>query len=134
MSYQNKMNGMMGDYLNARQIPMLLSGAFLIASAYQFGFFGNDIILAWFGNYTLTADHSIMVSLGAWVFAFASSETKELQYYEDWEKVAIALGPTVILGEYLFTGMTDFLLSLGDPLGMQLAFLAATVSWGVAVR
>lgn len=133
MSYSGKMNGMMGDYLNARNIPMILSGAFLLASLYQFGGVGT-ITLNWLGNYTLTADHAIMVSLGAWAFAFASSETKELQYYEDWEKVAIALGPTVILGEYLSTEMTDFLLSIGDPLGMQLAFFAAMVSWGVAVR
>ena len=133
MSYSNKMNGVMGDYLNARNIPMILSGAFLLASLYQFGGVGT-ITLNWLGNYTLTADHAIMVSLGAWVFAFASSETKELQYYEGWEKIAIALGPTVILGDYLTTEITDLLLSIGDPLGMQLAFLATVVSWGVAVR
>lgn len=133
MSYSNMANGVMDDYLNAKNVPMILSGAFLFASLYQFGGVGT-ITFNWLSNYSLTADHAIMVSLGAWVFAFASSETKQFQYYDTWEKIAIALGPAVILGDYLTVEVTDLLLQLGDPLGMQLAFVASVVSWGVAVR
>jgi hypothetical protein len=32
------------------------------------------------------------------------------------------------------TEIHDFLVSIGDPLGMQLAFLVTVLSWAVAVR
>ncbi|QIO21347.1 hypothetical protein [Haloarcula sp. JP-L23] len=132
MSYQSKASGMMNDYLNVRKVPMVLSGAFLAASLYQFGGIGT-ITLEWL-SYTLTADHAIMVSLGAWIVAFASSETKQFQYYDGLEKVAIALGPLVILGDYFTVEVTDLLLQIGDPLGMQIAFFVTVVSWGAAVK
>jgi len=131
MSY-GRANGLVDDYLSLRRIPMVLSAAFLAASLYQFGGV-STITLEWF-NYTLTADHSVMVSLVAWVVAFASSETKELRNYGTYEKLAIAAGPIVILGDYFTVEVTDLLLQLGNPLGMQIAFVATAVSWMAAVR
>jgi len=132
MSYQNRAKGMVSDYMNVRTLPATLSVAFILASLYQFGGI-TTVELPWI-SYTLTTQHGLMVSLGAFAAAFASSETKEFQYYEDWEKVAIAAGPGVILGQQYVTEVNDFLVSLGDPLGMQLAFLTTVVSWGVAVQ
>jgi hypothetical protein len=40
----------------------------------------------------------------------------------------------VILGDYLTTEVTDLLMGFGDPLGMQIAFVATLASWTVAVR
>lgn len=132
MSYQNRASGLVNDYMTLRSIPAMLSVAFIGASLYQFGGI-STIDLSWL-NYTLTAEHSVMVSLGAFVVAFMSSETKQFQNYEDWEKVAIAVGPLVILGDYLTVEVSDMIMQLGDPLGFQLAFLATIVSWAVAVR
>ncbi|GCF14607.1 hypothetical protein Harman_25420 [Haloarcula mannanilytica] len=132
MSYQNRASDMVSDYMNIRSLPAMLSVAFIAASLYQFGGI-TTVELPWL-SYTLTTQHSLVISLGAFAAAFASSETKEFQYYEDWEKVAIALGPVVILGNEYIPQINDFLFSLGDPLGMQLAFIATVVSWGVAVQ
>ncbi|MFY4811293.1 hypothetical protein ACOJIV_01090 [Haloarcula sp. AONF1] len=132
MSYQNRATDMVSDYMNIRSLPAMLSVAFVAASLYQFGGI-TTVELPWL-SYTLTTQHSLLISLGAFAAAFASSETKQFEYYEDWEKVAIALGPAVILGNEYLPAVNDFLTSLGDPLGMQLAFLATVVSWGVAVQ
>ncbi|KAA9406704.1 MULTISPECIES: hypothetical protein [Haloarcula] len=132
MSYQNRASDMVSDYMNIRSLPAMLSVAFVAASLYQFGGI-TTVELPWL-SYTLTTQHSLLISLGAFAAAFASSETKQFEYYEDWEKIAIALGPAVILGNEYLPAVNDFLTSLGDPLGMQLAFLATVVSWGVAVQ
>lgn len=132
MSYQKRASGMVSDYMNVRSLPAMLSVAFVAASLYQFGGI-TTVQLPWL-SYTLTTQHSLLVSLGAFAAAFASSETKSFEYYEDWEKVAIVAGPAVILGNEFFQPVNDFLISLGDPLGMQLAFIATVVSWGVAVQ
>lgn len=132
MSYQNRATNMVSDYMNIRSLPAMLSVAFVAASLYQFGGI-TTVELPWL-SYTLTTQHSLLISLGAFAAAFASSETKQFEYYEDWEKIAIALGPAVILGNEYLPAVNDFLTSLGDPLGMQLAFLATVVSWGVAVQ
>jgi len=132
MSYQNRATDMVSDYMNIRSLPAMLSVAFVAASLYQFGGV-TTVELPWL-SYTLTTQHSLLISLGAFAAAFASSETKQFEYYEVWEKVAIALGPAVILGNEYLPAVNDFLTSLGDPLGMQLAFLATVVSWGVAVQ
>ncbi|WP_336329233.1 hypothetical protein [Haloarcula sp. CGMCC 1.2071] len=132
MSYQNRASDMVTDYMNIRSLPAMLSVAFVAASLYQFGGV-TTVELPWL-SYTLTTQHSLLISLGAFAAAFASSETKQFEYYEDWEKIAIALGPAVILGNEYLPAVNDFLTSLGDPLGMQLAFVATVVSWGVAVQ
>jgi hypothetical protein len=90
-------------------------------------------MLPWL-DYTLTQEHSVLVSLAVFGAAFASSETMQFESYEDWEKVVIAAGPVLIVGAHYVTAINDFLLSLGDPLGHQLAFLVTIASWGVAVQ
>lgn len=132
MAASNRMNSMMSDYMNIRSLPAMLSVAFIAASLYQFGGI-TEINLEWL-SYTLTTEHSLLVSLGAFAAAFASSETKRFENYETWEQVAIAAGPAVILGHEYVTEVSSFLTDLGDPLGMQIAFLLTVVSWGVAVQ
>ncbi|WP_135827907.1 hypothetical protein [Halorussus halobius] len=128
---------MVSDYANIRSIPAILSVAFIAASLYQFGGI-SAIELMWLGgangSYTLSTQHSLLVSLGAFVVAFASSETKSFEHYELQEQVLIALGPALILGNEYVTVVSDLLTNIGDPLGMQLAFVATIVSWAVAVQ
>ncbi|AHF22113.1 gp3 [Haloarcula hispanica pleomorphic virus 2] len=133
MSYSNKASGMLGDYANLRTLPAMLSVVFVIGGLYQFGGI-SDVTITWLSSYTLTGQHAVVASMGTFLAAFASSETRSFDRYEDWEKVMIAAGPLLILGEQYTTEVSDFLIGLGDPLGMQIAFLVTVVSWGVAVR
>ncbi|AKH97354.1 hypothetical protein [Halanaeroarchaeum sulfurireducens] len=127
-----KMSAALSDYTNFRTLPALLSVAFVIASLYQFGGI-SQVSLPWF-EYTLTTDHAILLSLLAFVIAFASSETRAFEHYQDWEQVVIVLGPALIIGFQYVGVITDLVRGFGDPLGLQLAFVATVVSWSVAVR
>jgi hypothetical protein len=131
-SYQNRAGDMVSDYANIRTVPAMLSTLYIIAGLFQFGAIPPLEVL-WL-DYTLTTQHSLIISLGAYVAAFASSETKQFENYMTWEKVAIALGPVLILGNEYVSEINSLLLDIGDPLGMQLAFIATLVSWGVAVQ
>lgn len=131
-SYQNRAGDMVSDYANIRTVPAMLSTLYIIAGLFQFGAIPPLEVL-WL-NYTLTTQHSLIISLGAYTAAFASSETKRFENYMTWEKVAIALGPALILGNESVPQVNDLLLELGDPLGMQVAFVVTLVSWGVAVQ
>jgi len=121
------------NYANIRTIPAMLSAVFAVASAYQFGAIAQ-IELVWLSNYTLTTEHAAIVSLATYVVALLSSETKSFEYYETWEQIVIGIGFVVILGDYLTVEVTDLLMELGDPLGMQVAFIATIVAWTVTVR
>ena len=125
------------DYMNIRTVPALLSVVFVVAGLYQFGGI-STVELTWLGGssgaYALTAQHAVLGSLGSFLIAFMSSQTKRFENYDQWEQVAIAAGPILILGQHYITEVHDFLIGLGDPLGLQLAFLVTVVSWGVAVR
>lgn len=120
------------DYAKLRTLPAMLSVAFVVASLYQFGGI-STVDLAWL-DYTLTTEHSVLVSVGVFALAFMSSETRQLENYETWEAVLIASAPAVILGEQYVTEVSDLLMEIGDPLGMQVAFLLTIIGWGVAVR
>jgi hypothetical protein len=84
-------------------------------------------------NYTLTTEHALFVSLGSYAVAFMSSETKEFQSYEDWEKAMIAAGPALMIGHQYWTWMGDQF-ATHDPLLPVIGFLASVAAWGVAVR
>lgn len=131
MAYSNSMGGILGDYKNLRTVPALFSIVFALASLYQFGGIAT-VEIVWV-NYTLTAQHAMYASLGAYAIAFASSETKEFRNYRDWEQAAIAAGPVVILAHGFVPQVTDMVANNQPLLGVT-AFLAVLVSWGVAVR
>lgn len=131
-------DGLLDDYMNIRSLPAMLSVVFIIAGLYQFGALAG-LELTWLagsdgGNYLLTSQHAIIGSIGAYLVAFMSSQTKRFENYDQWEQVMILAGPAIILGDQYVTAVHDFLISLGDPLGLQVAFLVTVVSWGVAVR
>jgi hypothetical protein len=136
MAYSRKANSMLSDYANIRTLPAMMSVVFVVAGLYQFGGI-SDVTLTWLGGtggYTLTAEHATLASALVYGAAFMSSETKRFESYETWEQAVIAAGPIVIVGDQYVTEIHDFLVSIGDPLGMQLAFLVTVLSWAVAVR
>ena len=139
MAYNQKKNALAKkaqDYANLRSLPAILSVIFLGASLYQFGGI-TDISLVWLGGsggYTLTAEHSVIASMGTLLVAFMSSRTKSFEHYDYWEMALIAAGPLVILGDQYTAEVTDIILAIGDPLGYQVAFFLTVLSWGAAIR
>ena len=130
-SYSDSMGNVLSDYTHLRTLPALLSVVFIIAGLYQFGGI-SEVNLTWI-DYTLTAEHATFISLAAYAIAFASSETKQFESYEQWEQVAIALGPVIIAGYQYVPQLAD-LINTSSNLGPIVAFLATVVAWGVAVR
>ena len=130
-SYSNSMGNALSDYTHLRTLPALLSVVFILAGLYQFGGI-SEVNLTWI-DYTLTAEHATFISLAAYAIAFASSETKQFESYEQWEQVAIALGPIIIAGYQYVPQLAD-LINTSSNLGPIVAFLATVVAWGVAVR
>ena len=130
-SYSNSMGDALSDYTHLRTLPALLSVVFILAGLYQFGGI-SEVNLTWI-DYTLTAEHATFISLAAYAIAFASSETKQFELYEQWEQVAIALGPVIIAG-YQYVPQLAELINTSSNFGPIVAFLATVVAWGVAVR
>jgi hypothetical protein len=125
------MGNALSDYTHLRTLPALLSVVFILAGLYQFGGI-SEVMLTWI-DYMLTAEHATFISLAAYAIAFASSETKQFESYEQWEQVAIALGPIIIAGYQYIPQLAD-LINTSSNLGPIVAFLATVVAWGVAVR
>jgi ABC-type branched-subunit amino acid transport system permease subunit len=105
---------------------------FAVASLYQFGGIAT-VDLQWGLGYTLTTQHAMFVSLAAYAVAFMSSETKEFQNYEDWEKAMIAAGPVILIGHQYWTWMGDQF-AANSPTLPIIGFLISVAAWGVAVR
>ena len=135
MAYSNSPTDVLGDYANIRTVPALISVFFALASLYQFGGINagtTGIYLEWL-DYSLTTQHAVFISLGSFVVAFASSETKSFERYEQWEQGLIAAGPALILAHQYVPAVTNFISSNGALAGAG-AFLVTIASWGVAIR
>jgi hypothetical protein len=117
--------------MELRTIPAFLGIFFAIASLYQFGGI-SEVHLVWL-DYTLTTQHAMFGSLGIYAVAFASSETRNFEYYEDWEKGVIAAGPALIVAHQYLPYVTDLFAS-NTPLVPVIGFIIALASWGAAVR
>ncbi len=124
--------GVVSDYTSLKTIPALLGILFALSSLYQFGGI-SEVHLAWL-DYSLTTQDAMVASLGTFAVAFASSETKEFDSYDGWEKVLIAGSPGTILLFEMTDIVPDLILGLGDPLGYILAYLVTIAGWGVAVQ
>jgi hypothetical protein len=131
-SASNRFSGMMNDYAHLRTLPAMLSVVFVVASAFQFGAITAPT-LNWGIGYTLTPEHATIVSLVVFATAFASSETKAFDRYEDWEKVVIAAAPILIVS-HQYIGFVQTQFSNYSPTFAIGAFVISVVSWGVAVR
>ena len=128
----NSMNDVVNDYKNLRTIPALLGIVFAVASLYQFGGIAT-VELMWGLNYTLTTEHAMFLSLGTFVVAFASSETKDFEMYADWEKGMIAAGPLLLIGHQYSTFLSNQFVT-HDPVLPVIGFLISVAAWGVAIR
>lgn len=121
----------MKDYTNLRTVPAMMTVVFAAATLYQFGGVPAPELL--WANYVMTTQHAMIVSLGTYAIAFASSETKSFERYSDQEKALIAGGPLLIIGHEYVTFLADIPVQ-HDPLGGIVFFAVVMVGWGVAVR
>lgn len=131
MATRSSVSGIVSDYSHLRTLPALLSVVFALASLYQFGGI-SEVHLVW-ADYTLTTQHAMLTSVGVYALAFASSETKAFDHYQDWEKVLIAGGPALIVG-YQYVDFISNLVNTMSNTGPIVAFLITVAAWGVAVR
>jgi len=129
MAYSSSLSGAVSNYSNIRTIPAMVSAAFIALSLYQFGAI-DPISFNWGIGYTFAPSHGAFGSLGAYLIAFMSSETKDFQYYDDWEKVVIFLGPVLSFGWHYIPTVSEWMLKLGA----QVAFIGVLLSWVVIVR
>ena len=118
------------QYTQLRTIPALLSVFYVIASLYAFGGI-SAITFQWVG-YTLDNTTALLGSLLVFALAFASSETKEFQYYSQAEQILIAAGPAVMLLNFFLDPVSAFVMS--SMVTQISAFAIVTISWGVAVQ
>lgn len=122
----------MHDYSQLRSVPALLGMLFTVLSLYQFGAFGDSMVIAWF-DYTVDSSHVMFGSLGIYALAFMSSETKAFENYEQWEQGFIVASPGLIF-TYEYVGFVADLVNSMDPWTQILGFLIAAGGYGVAMR
>lgn len=111
-------------------VPAIAGLIFSLAAAVQF--LGADIYLGII-DYQFASAHAFVVSLAALIVVFASSKTKNWEYYESHEQVLV--GVTILLmtaHEYSTTAETA--VSNNDPHAGFAIFLMGLLSWGVLAR
>jgi hypothetical protein len=131
-NYRSKGESLLQEYGQIKSIPATLSAAWLATGLYGLG--GMKAIEFVWINYTLSPAHATLGGLLVYLLAFMGSETKQFENYEPVEQLLVVAGPAVFAAEAYFPAFDDFLISLGDPLGHQIAFALTVVAWMVAVR
>ena len=126
------MSSMLDDYMNLRTLPAAIGIVFTISSLYLFGGIAG-LSLEWGLDYTLTSGHALWASLGAYILAFASSETRSFDRYEQWEQVMIAAGPAVMIAYNHSTWFNDMIVT-NEPHLAGIAFLVSFASYAVLVQ
>lgn len=120
----------MDEYIDLNTVPALVGIAFAVSSAVQFELASVTVDVL---DYTPAGVDLVLLSMAALAIAFASSETKDFRYYSDQEKLAIAIGPVLIIGQHYVTEIADIIAN-NDPAGGVIAFALAMLSWGVVSR
>lgn len=120
----------LADYTQLNTIPAVSGILFAVSSGVQF--LGASITLQ-YPAYTFPSEHAMLVSLGALLVAFASSDTKDWRYYDQWEQVLVALAVVLMIGAEYLTEIST-LISNNNPTAGVLAFLITVAAWGVLAR
>lgn len=111
-------------------VPAVAGVVFSMAAAVQF----LDATIK-FGAYglELTLTHSYVISLAALVVVFASSRTKDWEYYESWEQVLVAVTIAIMTG-HQFVPQIRSVVSNQNPVAGSAIFAAGLLTWGVLAR
>ena len=132
MAHNRSMNSMMNDYLNLRTLPAAIGIVFAVSSLYLFGAI-SGLTFGWGVEYQITDSHALWVSLGAYLLAFASSETRSFDHYERPEQAIIFAGPALMLASQHWTWLVDTM-AANSPHFAIVAFLISFASYGVLVQ
>ncbi len=130
MAYKN--SSLLSDYAQLRTLPSLTIALLVVFSAYLYGAI-TPITLQWGLDYEITTQGALIGSLVIYVVAFASSETKSLEHYENWEMALISSGPGIMLAYQYIDYVADQFAAY-DPTLYIVAFVFSLISWGVMVR
>lgn len=129
----SRANELIADYRNLRTIPAVLGMVFFMSTLYQFGAFQSELSFAWF-DYTLTTEHAVFASLMIYAVAFASSETRQFEHYEDWEKILITLGPVLVIATEYSTLANEWIMTTSDPWSQITGAAIVLIGYGVAIQ
>ncbi|MDZ7729918.1 MAG: hypothetical protein U5K37_01235 [Natrialbaceae archaeon] len=118
--------------MQLRTIPAIIASVFVITVAYTFGAIAPIEVL-WY-DYTLTGSHAMWLSVGTYILAFMSSETKAFDFYRRWEQLLIVAGP-VLLGLYTYHPWTaEFINTTAPPWAQIGAAVVTYVGYLVATQ
>lgn len=126
----NNVSSTMTDYANLRTIPALAGVFFAVLTIFQFGGLA-DVTITWF-DYTLTQNHALYGSLLMWFVAFAGSETRQFENYEEVEQGTIASGLGLIALYHISPQVNELVMS--SPLTQMIATGTVLTAWAVSVQ
>jgi hypothetical protein len=111
-------------------VPAVAGLIFSLATAVQF--LDTQVIVGAV-DYQFSSEHSFVVSLAALVVVFASSKTKNWEYYESWEQVLVGL-TILIMTLHQFVPVFERTVSRQNPLAGSVVFVLGVAAWGVLAR
>ena len=111
-------------------VPAVAGLIFSLATAVQF--LDTQVIVGAV-DYQFSPEHSFVVSLAALVVVFASSKTKNWEYYESWEQVLVGL-TILIMTLHQFVPVVERTVSRQNPLAGSVVFVLGVAAWGVLAR
>ena len=118
------------DYTQLNTIPAVAGIAFAVSSAVQFLDASISIGAV---DWTFEPAIAMVVSLGALIVAFASSDTRDWRHYDQWEQAVVAVGAALIPATEYVVEVSDFI-AQNDPVAGLGAFLLSFAAWGVLAQ
>lgn len=126
MNHQFNLN----QYSQLNTIPAVVGILFAVSAGVQF--LDVSVTIGVVG-YSFDPAHAMMVSLGALVVAFASSETKDWRYYDRHEQAVVGLAVVLIVGTEYVVEVSDAIAN-NAPVAGFVAFAVSMAAWGVLSR
>ena len=126
----NYKTGMVDKFMNINTLSALMGifGAIGLAVQFLGASFGIEVPV----TYTLEGDVAVLMTVGAMAVAFASSDTRSLDYYEMWEKVLVGGAAVLIVGTQYITEISDIVMA--DDYVRLGAFAVGLAAWFVVSR
>lgn len=119
------------NYRQLNTVPALTGVVFSIAAAVQY--LGAEMSIEYPSAYTFPGEHAMLVGLLCLLLAFASSDTKDWRYYDQWEQAAVAIA---VVGSVLvqYVPEVNDLLVNNQPVSGVVMFVASLAAWAILAR
>jgi hypothetical protein len=122
--------GLLDRFANVNTLSAVMGIFGTVGLAVQF--LGASFSLALPVSYTFAGTDAVLVTVLAMAGAFASSETREFEMYEGWEKALVGVAAVVIVGNEYVTEISDII--MGDDWLQMAAFVVGLAAWFVVSR